>query len=157
PSETYLTLELAATNLVGQWDVAVKDLEQGLNLDPDRIARLSRADLDERLEGQTLDVLAHLVIKADGTPLSLHATDYVAIPLNNGDYIRVRFAADMAVVPGSLALNARALFVLDPNMHGLFRLEHDGRTESVSFDNQHPTYEFELEGATNRWGQWRSF
>src|SRR5262249_21283023 len=35
--------------------------------------------------------------------------------------------------------------------------EHDGRTESVSFDNQHPSYRFALMGPSDRWGQWASY
>ena len=42
PSETYLALTLTGTNLTGQWDVALRDLQQGLRL--------------ETMEGQVLSV-----------------------------------------------------------------------------------------------------
>jgi hypothetical protein len=160
PNETYLTLVLTGTNLVGHWDVARKDLQQGLilGLDASRLTTLPPAELEARQEALALDVLARLTVKADGTLLPLKASDYLSVSLNNGDYLSVRFEAPaLRDSPRAVELDARILFTLDPSMHGLLRLEHDGRTETVSFNNEHPNHLFELFGPANRWGQWLTF
>jgi hypothetical protein len=158
PSETYLTFTLTPTNLAGQWDVAVRDLQAGLLAQAVPVAQLSPAQLDEKQEALALDVLARLTVQAAQGPLVFHATDYVPLALNQGDYIRVRFAAALpSGAPAALEVDARALFAVDPNMHGLLRLEHDGRTETVSFDNSHATCRFDLAGPSDRWGQWISY
>src|SRR5262245_59319444 len=41
PSETYLTLFVSPTNIAGQWDVSLLDLQQGLRLEPDAFKALA--------------------------------------------------------------------------------------------------------------------
>src|SRR2546422_361289 len=160
PSETYLTLVLTGTNLVGQWDVARKDLQQGIALGHDAawLGSLSAAELETREEALALDVLARLTVRVNGTALPLNASDYLPVSLNNGEYVRVRFeAAPSREPPRTVELDARILFGIDANMHGLLRLEHDDRTETVSFNNEHPAHQFELSGPASRWSQWLTF
>jgi hypothetical protein len=97
-------------------------------------------------------------VKLDDHVLFLRVTDYFQIALNNGDYLRVQFAGDMPPAPPATAsLNARVLFNLDTNVHGLFRLEHRGRTETVAFDRNHPAHTFTLSEPSSRWGQFATF
>ena len=160
PSETYLGLVITRTNISGQWDVARRDLVQGLALDAARIAALSPADFEARQEALALDILARLGVKADAASLPLHATDYFPVTLNNGDYLRINFeVGPPAMMPAVVELDGRVLFTIDPNMHGLIRVGHDGRLETVSFNTEHPVHRFDLAGAGagTAWGQWLTF
>ena len=158
PSETYLTIFLTPTNIIGQWDIALRDLQQGMGLDTNAVKAVATDDLDRRQEAYALDTLARLEVSLDTSPLALRATDYFPVTLNNGEYLRVQFAAETSnLAPASVALNARALFRIDTNMHGLLRLEHGDRTDAVAFDKDHPAYTFSLSEPPNRWRQFLTF
>jgi hypothetical protein len=157
PSETYLTLFLTGTNLSGQWDVAHRDLLQALSLLPG-IEAWSKTEREERQEALALDTITRLSLQADGTNLALKVTDYFPISLHSGEYVRFQFSAlGLDKTPNQLALDARALFAIDPAMHGYLRLERDGRTESVTFNARSSQCNFELTGTPNRWAQWSTF
>jgi hypothetical protein len=80
------------------------------------------------------------------------------VTLNNGEYARVQFAAgNLQSEPAELELNARILFSLDGGIHGLLRLDHDGRTENAAFNADHPGHRFTLGEPAHRWQQWGTF
>ena len=66
PSETCFTLNLSGTNLTGRWDVALRDLHQGMGLAPDDAKKIPLAQLQQREEALALDVAAKMEIQADG-------------------------------------------------------------------------------------------
>ena len=133
PSETYLTLFVAPAAVTGRWDVAIRDLQQGLRLDEARLQALSTEQLERQLEALAIDTVTRLEVKADGRRLDLRLTDLETVTLNAGEYARVHFAAAVTgAAPAVLEINARAIFAVDTNLHGLLRVEHDGRTETAS-------------------------
>jgi hypothetical protein len=105
-----------------------------------------------------LDTAARLLVKLDGTNLVLTATDYFPVTHEEVEYKRVQFLAKEHGPEGSmLEVDGRALFSLDPNMHGFLRLEHDGRVESASFNVENPVHRFSLTEGAGHWTQWVSF
>jgi hypothetical protein len=42
-------------------------------------------------------------------------------------------------------------------MHGLLRVEHNGRTEAVAYTADTPVHQFSLAESGGRWGQWLTF
>jgi len=158
PSETYLTLNLVGTNLTGRWDVALRDLHQGMGLTPENVPKIPPTQLQQREEALALDIAAALTLRADAAPLALNITDYTTLPLNGIEYARLIFqAAGLTNIPSALELNAAALFRIDTNMHGLLRLEYDGRTDVVAFNGQRPSHRFDLASAGGRWARWLTF
>ena len=59
PSETYLAVRLETTNLVLRWDVALRDLHQGMGLDPRDVPSIRTEELQRREEALALDVRMH--------------------------------------------------------------------------------------------------
>jgi len=158
PSETYFTLNLAGTNLLGRWDVALRDLHQGIGLDVRRVQEFDTTELQRREEAMALDIAEGLEIKADGTMLKLRITDYTTLPLNGIGYARLLFeAGGVSDVTKAIEINVASAFRIDTNMHGLLRLEHDGHSDAVAFDSQHPTHRFELGQPAGRWARWLTF
>jgi len=158
PSATYLTILLTPTNVLGRWDIALRDLRQGLGLDTNSVKSLPAEDLERRQEAFALDTIARLDVKLEEAPLSLRVTDYFPIALDSGDYLRVEFSGDRPPVPpASVTLNARVMFNIDTNMHGYLRLEHGGRTEAVAFNKENPAYTFRLALPSSRWQQFLTF
>ena len=151
--ETYLTLVVEQTNVIGQWDVAVRDLQHGLAPDPP-LQSLSGLELAERQEALALDTVARLGLTADGVPLALQATDYLPVMLNGVEYLRVRFqASGLRAPPVSLAFDGRAFFSIHPGMYGSFSLEYKGRLERVAFDRARAQHAFDLTALPGRWYQ----
>ena len=158
PSETYFTLALAGTNLTARWDVALRDLHQGMGLPPDDASKVVRTELQQREEALSLDIAAGLKLQADDAPLQLSVTDYTTLPLNGVEYARLILqAGGLTNTPVFIEFNAAAVFRLDTNMHGLLRLEHDGRTEVVAFNGQRPAHRFDLSALGGRWARWLTF
>jgi hypothetical protein len=158
PSETYFTLALADTNLIGRWDVALRDLHQGMGLAPDDVRKVAPTELQQREEALTLDIAAGLKLRADDVPLRLTVTDYTTLPLNGVEYARLIFQADVHTnTPSFIEFNAAAVFRIDTNMHGLLRLEHDGRTEVIAFNGERPAHRFDLNALGGRWARWLTF
>lgn len=158
PSETYFTLTLAGTNITGRWDVALRDLHQGMGLGPEEVRKVARAELQQREEALALDVVAGVELRADGVPLKLTITDYTTLPLNGVEYARLLFnAGGMLTAPSVFEINAGIALRIDTNMHGLLRLEQNGRTEVVAFNQQRAAYRFELGRHGGRWARWLTF
>jgi hypothetical protein len=161
PSETFLTVVVPAGSgsITGHWDVAERDLIAGIGLDAERAAQLDPAELDRRLQALALDVTMALDLRADGRPLGVRPTDYLPVRLRDLDYIRVPFlcATGLASRPARLDINAAALFRVDTNIHGLLRVDHEGRSEAASFNRLAPARSFALGPAANLGGSAATF
>jgi hypothetical protein len=158
PSETYLTFTLAGTNLSGQWDVALRDLHQGMGLGLEALKKVDAVELQQREEALALDVVAGLNLRANGTPLKFTVTDYTTLPLNDLDYARLLFrASGLSTAPSVIEIDSTIVFGIDTNMHGLLRLEHDGRTEVIAFNQEQAVHRFELGRSGGGWARWLTF
>lgn len=158
PSATYLSARIDGTNLTLRWDIALRDLHQGLGLTSNTVASVPPAELQRREEALALDVGAGLVLKANSNVLALAVTDYTTLPLNDVEYARLLFAGSAVPSPlETLELDARAVFRVDTNMHGFLRLEHAGRVEAVAFNVNQPLHRFDLAHGTGAVGRWLTF
>jgi len=158
PSETYLAVRLEATNLVMRWDVALRDLHQGMGLDPRDVPLIRAEELQRREEALALDVAAGLEIRANSNLVTLEVTDYTTLPLNGVEYARLIFAAGgLSNRLEVIEINAAAVFRVDTNMHGLLRLEHAGRVDAVAFNRERPLHAFQLSGSQGRLDRWLTF
>ncbi len=154
PSETFLSFFLTPTNIAGQWDVAIRDLQAGVKVDPARWDRMTPPERDQQLEGFAIDTITRLNVKADGRLLVFRVTDLETVSLKDQDYARVRFAAGATgAATEVLEINGGALFAVDTNLHGLLRVEHDGRTETASFNAERPGWNVKLKEASSRGAQ----
>ena len=154
PSETYLTLFVTQTNIVGQWDVALLDLQQGLRIETNAFKALSPDEQQRRLEALAIDIVTTLDVKADDTALSFSVTDLETVTLNLGEYARVKFASPAPTNRiAAISINAHSLFRVDTNMHGLLRVEHDGRTETATFREGASMRVFTLTAPSSRMAQ----
>ena len=48
PSDSYLTIELRGTQIVGQWDIALRDLDFALGLDADGDGQITWGEVRSR-------------------------------------------------------------------------------------------------------------
>ena len=68
PSETFLTLWVSTTNVSGRWDVARRDLEQGLKLNSERWRSFSAEERERPLEPPERGERAHRVDRHADAP-----------------------------------------------------------------------------------------
>jgi len=158
PSETFLTLFVSEASITGKWEVAILDLQQGLKADPERWKTLSAEEQSRQLEALGIDTITRLDVKADGRGLEFRVTDLETVTLKATDYARVHFAAGATgAMPAVVEINARALFAVDTNMHGLLRVEHSARTEAATFNAQAFVRVFTLAEPSSRMAQGWTF
>lgn len=158
PSETYLSVQVDGTNLTMRWDVALRDLHQGMGLDAARVPLIPAEELQQREEALALDVAAGLVIRVNSNVVELAATDYTTLPLNDVQYARLIFAGvGITSRIDTVELNAATVFRVDTNMHGLLRVEHGERVDAVAFNQSAPAHTFQLASDEGRMGRWMTF
>jgi hypothetical protein len=113
---------------------------------------MSPLERDQQLEAFAIDTITRLDVKADGSALKFRVTDLETVKLKDLDYARVRFAATGAA-PAVLEINGGALFNVDTNLHGRLRVDHGERTETASFNAEHPVWRVNLAEASSRGAQ----
>src|SRR5437867_12225757 len=69
PSETHLTLFITPTNVAGQWDVAMLDLQQGLRMEPAAFTALAPDEHQRRLKPLPIAIVTGLEVRPDGPAL----------------------------------------------------------------------------------------
>lgn len=160
PSATHLSARIDGTNLTLRWDIALRDLHQGMGLTTNTVATIAPAELQRREEALALDIGAGLLVRANSNALALAlaVTDYTTLPLNDVEYARVIFNGGALPSPlESLELDARAVFKVDTNMHGFLRLEHAGRVDAVAFNREQAVHRFDLAHGTGALQRWLTF
>jgi hypothetical protein len=128
-----------------------------MGLGAEEVKKVDTAELQPREEALALDILGGVAFRADGVPLSIIATDYTTLPLNGIEYARLLFQGSLSTAPREIEIDARIAFRIDTNMHGLLRLEHNGRTEVVAFNEQRSAHRFNLVEPVGRWARWATF
>jgi hypothetical protein len=155
-SDSYLTIRVEGTAVIGQWDLALGDLEHAIGLDTNGDGEISGGELRDRQQAVASYALSHLRVLADGTAQSLRVTEQLAEEFPDGTYAVLRFAVDLPNAPGALEIEYLAFFDLDHQHRGLLRLEHTGKTQTAIFSPDKPRQRFALT-APSRWRQFLDF
>ena len=157
-SDSYLSLRLDGTELTGQWDIAVRDLEFTVGLDADGDGTVTWKELRDRRAAVADYVLARLKIAADnGTAVPLELTDLLVDEHTDGMYAVLRFRApSLARRPQMLQVEYRFLFDFDPLHRGLLKLDLNGGVRTAIFGPEDAVQRFDA-GAVSGRGQFAQF
>lgn len=161
-SDSYLTLSAtpADSNVQGQWDIALRDLDFAIGLDANADNRITWGEVKaQRTAIQTYAFQRlHLESVDNGTrsvcPISaeqLLIDDHV-----DGAYAVLRFSAACPALPQQLIVNYSLLFSVDPNHHGLLDLRTENFNQAVVLSSVKPTVTLDT-SAKNPQQQLRSF
>lgn len=131
PSDSYLSLSIAGTQIEGQWDIALRDLERVLGLDVDQDGAITWGEVRSRHRDITAYALSRLSLKADSGACELVPTEQLIDNHSDGAYSVLRFTARCVREPAELELAYRLLFDVDPQHRGLLRLEHAGQARTA--------------------------
>jgi HupE / UreJ protein len=157
PSDSYLTIQVKAATIEGQWDIALRDLDFALTLDADGNGEITWGEVRARHADIAAYAGQHLTVTADDKPCTLDVgaqqidehTDgmYSVLPLN---------VQCEAASPTRVVLNYTLFADLDPQHRGLLNLVARGASRSAVLGPQQATQSFEL-GEISRWRQFTDY
>jgi len=162
PSDSYLRLEVSphATQLNGQWDIALRDLDFVLDLDRDHDGTLTWGEVRNAKARITDYALAHLAVEAlgagDRSQCTLNPGDLLVDQHVDGYYAVVRFVAECGIRPTRIIIRYRLLFDVDVTHRGLlnFTAGDSEQAEVLSIDS--PAASISV-GAPGRWREFHGF
>lgn len=143
-STSYMTLRATASDLTGEWHLALRDLEDAVGLDVNDDGVITWSELSARKEAVSAYALSRLQIRGDDQVATLHCSEYLVDNHSDGAYAVLRFNVAGWRHPHKLELRYRAFFEIDPKHRGLLRLEDNGLTRVAVFSPDSPNQTFDL-------------
>ena len=133
PSDSYLMLSLQGPQVVGQWDIALRDLDYAIGLDADGNGEITWGEVKAKHSQIAAYAMARLAIAADGAPCPTTVAQHLIDNHSDGAYAVLRFTAACPSVPEELQVTYRLFSDIDPQHKGLLRLEAGGETRTAIF------------------------
>lgn len=150
PSDSYLTLQPGGAGLVGQWDIALRDLDHAIGLDADGDGAITWGEVKARHGDIAAYASARLVLQAGGRACRLSVGEQQIDEHTDGAYSVLPLAADCGgVASGEVSIGYTLFAELDPQHRGLLRLG----TRTAVLDPAQPPQALALQGA----GGWAAF
>jgi len=129
-SDAYLTLERDGTSLRGQWDIALRDLDNVLALDADGDGQITWGELRARHADIAAYALSHLSIASGGQACPLRVESHLVETHTDGAYAVLALAGRCAEAAPTLAIDYTLFADVDPQHRGLLNLVEDGASRS---------------------------
>lgn len=156
PSDSYLTLRVAADRIDGQWDIALRDLDFALGLDANGDGQITWGEVRAQHASIAAYALSRLDLVADGQPCPTQPIEHLVDSHSDGSYAVLRFSARCPAPIRELAATYRLFFDLDRQHKGLLGLQHADTTSSVVFTPEKPTQVLVL-AQIGRWQQFAAY
>ena len=132
-SDAYLTLERDGTALRGQWDIALRDLDNVLALDANGDGQVTWGELRARHADIAAYALARLKIASGGQPCPLRADAHLVDAHTDGAYAVMSLSGQCAEAARTLAIDYTLFADVDPQHRGLLNLVEKGASRSHVF------------------------
>jgi hypothetical protein len=132
PSDSYLALKVSGSQIDGQWDIALRDLDFAIGLDRDGNGELTWDEVRARHADIAAYALSRLTLWA-GARCPLRVTGHLLDHHTDGAYAVLLLHASCAAAIEQLAIDYRLLFDVDQQHKGLLKLEHGGLTTTAIF------------------------
>jgi hypothetical protein len=133
PSDAYLTLETHDTAIAGQWDIALRDLDNALAIDADGDGEITWGEVRARQGDIAAYALARLDVTSAGEACPLRVTQHLIDQHSDGAYAVLKLAGACPQQGPALAVTYRLFFDLDPMHRGLLQYVDGGASHSVVF------------------------
>jgi HupE / UreJ protein len=150
PSDSYLSLSVQGRQVVGQWDIALRDLDFALGLDQNGDGELTWDEIRSQHQAIAAYATARLALSAARSPCPLVAGEQLIDNHTDGAYTVLRFSATCPVPIDALTVNYRLFADIDPQHKGLVKLEHDGVTSTAIFSPGHARQSLSLAAPSRR-------
>jgi len=142
-SSAFLMLRINQGSLLGEWHLALRDLEDAVGLDANDDGLITWDELRSRKDAVCAYALSRLQIRDDALHGSIRVTDFLVENHSDGAYAVLRIIIDGLNQPATLQVNYHAFFDIDPKHRGLLKLEYQGSNRLAVFapDTQIQTFE----------------
>jgi hypothetical protein len=138
PSDAYLTVHRDGTALSGQWDIALRDLENAIGLDADGDGDITWRELKSRHTEIATYALQRLRIASGGDTCGLAATDHLVDTHTDGAYAVLKFSGTCPRDGPTLAIAYSLFRDIDPQHRGLLNFVEAGESRSVVLGPETP-------------------
>ena len=132
-SDAYLTLERDGASLRGQWDIALRDLDNAIALDVNGDGDITWGEVRTRHAEIASYALSRLQIGSAGERCALSPADQRIDTHTDGAYAVLTFTGACPQAGPTLALDYRLFESLDPQHRGLLNFVEGGASRSVVF------------------------
>lgn len=137
-SDAYLTLERSESALRGQWDIALRDLDNVLGLDANGDGDITWGEVRTRADDVATYALSRLRVSSSGERCALSATGLLIDVHTDGAYAVLPLAGSCPQSGPTLALGYRLFEGVDPQHRGLLNFVEHGASHSVVFTAEKP-------------------
>jgi len=137
-SDAYLTLERDRLSLHGQWDIALRDLDNAIQLDTNGDGDITWGEVRSRRSDIAAYALSRLQVSSAGERCALSPTEQLIDTHTDGTYAVIRFAGTCPQGGPTLALDYRLFEGLDPQHRGLLNFVEGAVSRSVVFSADAP-------------------
>jgi hypothetical protein len=137
-SDAYLTIERDGTALRGQWDIALRDLDNALDLDANGNGEITWGEVRARASDIAAYSFARLQIASGGARCTVTPVRQMIDTHTDGTYAVLSFAGSCAQDGPTLAIDYRLFEGLDPQHRGLLNFVEGGKSHSVVFSADSP-------------------
>ena len=158
PSDSYLTVEVRGTQIVGQWDIALRDLDYAIGLDADGDGQITWGELRAQHTDIAAYAAARLALRADGQACTVGVGAQQVDRHTDGAYsvLPLQLTCPGAAVPQQLEIAYTLFADIDPQHRGLLRLTTPDGTRTAVLGPQAPRQSFAL-GAAGVGATWQQF
>lgn len=144
PSDSYLVLKVDGAQIEGQWDVALRDLDFAIGLDDNDDGKITWGELRAHHNDIDSYVLPKLEIKVEGRLCPLSPLEHQVDNHTDGAYDVLNFTGHCPRQPATLDIRYTLFAELDPQHHGLLRLDYQGSTRTAIFTPERAAQSFKL-------------
>src|SRR5947207_3559271 len=137
PSDSYLAIRAEGSNVSGQWDIALRDLDFAIGLDDSGDGDITWGEVKAHHADIAAYALARLKLRSKGADCPTHATEFLVDDHSDGAYSVMRFAATCPEEVATLEISYSLFADLDPQHRGLLRLEHGVDRKSTRLNSSH--------------------
>lgn len=152
PSDSYLALTVDDGVVVGQWDIALRDLDFAIGLDANGDAEINWGEVRAKHAEIAAYALARLSLSSGERPCDARIVEHLIDDHTDGAYAVLRFRADCGQSIDGLQVHYKLFFEIDPQHKGLLRLEYQGNTSAAVFSPEKAIHQF-TPGKSNKLAQ----
>jgi hypothetical protein len=145
-STAFLTLKSEHAQLVGEWQLAIRDLEEVAGLDNNQDGVVTWGELRAQKEAVAAYALSRLHFRCGTNNSHIVLTDMLVDKHSDGAYAVLRFVVQNASATAPLEVEYQALFETDSKHRCLLRLQRGGSVQTTVFAPESSVQRFDLTG-----------
>ena len=145
PSDSYLWMTVQENKVVGQWDIALRDLDFAIGLDENGNHEITWQEVVNKQKEIHAYAFARLSIQNKKTDCPIKYGQTLIDHHTDGSYVVMEFSASCNDKINQLVLGYTLFSDLDPSHRGLLKLDYKGTTKTAIFGPDAAIQSFMLE------------